>query len=244
MQIKDILTDLAKITKGIGFDIIRVTGDDKETTFRSASTSNVIMNSSAKKAIKEFEGKFGLGNLDILRGYLDIYNSYDSNTSTEVKVVNVSRNGVDIPAEITFKANGQSSANYRLNGENSLPKLPVIVGSPSWDIVLDELSKVKILEFQRFANVMRDAKTFTVLCRNNRLIFQLGDDTSSISRAEVDMGEISGKWSYNFSFPITDFLILITNNNSPIIKFSNKGLLSISIDTGLISHEFLIVAKS
>jgi hypothetical protein len=85
--IKDILTDLTKITRGIKFSVIKVTGDDKTTEFKSMADDNsVVMKAVAKTPIKEFQGVFGLGNLEILRGYLDIYNSYDSDTKIDVKM--------------------------------------------------------------------------------------------------------------------------------------------------------------
>jgi hypothetical protein len=242
--IKDILTDLTKITRGIKFSVIKVTGDDKTTEFKSMADDNsVVMKAVAKTPIKEFQGVFGLGNLEILRGYLDIYNSYDSDTKIDVKMNTVERNGVSILSDITFKASGQSSANYRLIGEAALSKTAVFNGL-KWDAELDSVSRKKIQEFSRFAGVMGNyEKKFTVKKVNDNLVFLIGDQNASVSKVELDIGKVSGNLKSQFAYPLTEYLNILSQN-SPVLKFSDKGFAVINLDSGLIDYEFVFMGGS
>ena len=68
------------------------------------SDGTIIMKAIAKVTVPEFEGVFGLSNLDILRGYLDIYNSYDDSSTVTLQVIERERNGVKVLSDIKFKA--------------------------------------------------------------------------------------------------------------------------------------------
>lgn len=68
------------------------------------SDGTIIMKAVAKVTVPEFEGVFGLSNLDILRGYLDIYNSYDDSSTVTLQVIERERNGVKVLSDIKFKA--------------------------------------------------------------------------------------------------------------------------------------------
>lgn len=68
------------------------------------SDGTIIMKAVAKVTVSEFEGIFGLSNLDILRGYLDIYNSYDDSSTVTLQVIERERNGVKVLSDIKFKA--------------------------------------------------------------------------------------------------------------------------------------------
>lgn len=237
-MIRDILTDVTKITNGLNFETIRVVGDETKTEFKSmADGGTVLMKATAKKPIPEFVGMFGLGNLDILRGYLEIFNSYDNKDQVSIVVNESERNGVKVKTDITFKATGQSTANYRLIGEAALKKI-MVVNQTTWDVTMDSVSKAKISEFGRFTNVLNAySKTFGAMIRDGKLYFVLGDESSAVSSAEIEIGTTDATLNSSFKYPVKE-VMKILGSNSPIIHFSNRGLMMVKIDTGLVDYEF------
>lgn len=238
--LKDILTDLVKTTGGLDFDNIKVTGTDKETKFQ-ATNSELIMNAKTKVPVKEINGVFGIPNLGILKGYIDIYSSYTNGVDTAVTLSYVERNGVKSPAEFKFEATGQSKASHRLVGENAVSKVAVIK-DVKWAFELANPTKSKIQEFANFARVMSNLeKKFTVLSKDSRLLFEIGDNMKSSNSVVVDMSVIDSTLKPNV-YPVSVFLTLM-NNSSIVLKFSEKGFAEIFVDTGLIEYSFIVLAN-
>lgn len=244
-NIKDILTDVSKITKGLQISMIKVVGTDKTTEFKASSDdSRIMMKADAKKMIPEFNGVFGLGSLGVLRGYLDIYNSYDNETAVVVNVEKTERNGTSVLSDISFKAKGQSAAVYRLSSESSLRKTAIFNGGIAWDVEMTDIPKAKIQEFMKFAGVLGSIESFfSVSTVDGRLIFSIGEENAAISRVQIDMGAVSGKLNSMHKYPTVEYLTILSNNN-PVIKFSNKGVAQISVDSGLIDYEFILPGKN
>lgn len=240
-QIKDILTDVSKITKGLNIGMIKVSGDTKTTDFKSSSEDNkIMMSAKAKTVISEFEGVFGLGSLNVLRGYLDIYNSYGTDTPVTVTVESTERNGIKFLSDISFKAKGQSAAVYRLTSEAALKKTAIFNGGITWDVELANIPKAKIQEFARFAGVLGSVESYVaVSTKDYRVIFSIGEENAAVSRVQIDMGETAGQLKSSYKYPIAEFLNLL-NNSNPVLKFSSKGVAQIMIDSGLIDYEFTL----
>ena len=243
-KIIDVLHDVTNATRGVKFEIIKVTGSEKETRFNAmVGGGTIVMKAVTKEPVVEFDGVFGLNNLDILRGYLDIYKSYDETTVVETKMRSQERNGVDVKTDILFSAKGQSSANYRLTGQAALPKVAVL-NDMKWDIVLDNISKSKISQFTRFAGVLGGTvKNFLPVIKNGKLVFEIGDSSSSVSVAEIEMGEVNGTLNSSYAFPIVEFLTVFGNNN-PSIGLSNKGILMVEFSSDLTDYQFTFMGSN
>lgn len=238
-MLKDILTDLTKTTKGLNFEIIKVVGDDEKTEFKSMSEDGtIIMKATCKEVVPEFEGTFGLSNLSILSGYLSIFNTYDKEDNVKVLVNTSERNGVTVKTDIAFKADKRSKASYRLVGENGLKKI-LVMKSIEWQGTLDNLSRKKISEFEKFSGVLSaTVKTFTVTETDGTLSFNIGDDNGAVSSAVVDMGELTGTLSSSFKYPVAEVKTVL-GNDSPKLSFSDKGYMMVTVDTGLVEYEFV-----
>jgi hypothetical protein len=243
-NIISVLQDLTTVTQGVKFEIIKVTGSETETRFNAmVGGGTIVMKAVAKKPVPEFEGVFGLNNLDILRGYIGIYNSYDDSTKVETKLRSQERNGVEVKTDIMFTAKGQSSANYRLTGQAALPKIAVL-NDTKWDVSLDNISKSKVSQFAKFSNVLGGTvKKFLPVIKENKLVFEIGDSNSSVSVAEVEMGEVSSVLNSSYAFPIVEFLSVFTNNN-PSIRISNRGILMVEFSSELLNYQFTFMGSN
>lgn len=244
-MINDILTDLVRTTKGIDFDVIKCVpnASNKPEFYAMVDSGTIMMKAKCKKEIPEFGKVFGLGNLNILRGYLDIFNTYGESVPVTVTINTTNRNGVDVPCDITFKAKGQSTATYRLMGENVLKKMRTLNDS-AWDATALSIPKTKVQEFAKFASIMSAVvKNFSATANNGALSFTLGEHASSVSDVVVEMGEIEGSLASQYKYPIAQFLTILSHNN-PVVKFSNKGHGMIAIDTGLFEYEFVFMGSN
>lgn len=243
-KIIDVLQDVTNATRGVKFEIIKVTGSEKETRFNAmVGGGSIVMKAVTKEPVVEFDGVFGLNNIDILRGYIDIYKSYDETTIVETKMRSQERNGVEVKTDIMFNAKGQSSANYRLTGQAALPKVAVL-NDMNWDVVLNNISKSKISQFTRFAGVLGGTvKNFLPVIKNGKLVFEIGDSSSSVSVAEVEMGDVTGTLNSSYAFPIVEFLTVFANNN-PCIKLSNKGILMVEFSSELANYQFTFMGSN
>jgi len=202
------------------------------------SDGTITMKAEAKNPVPEVEGVFGLSNLDILRGYLDIYNSYDNTTPVTLQVIDRERNGVKCLTDIKFKAKGQSSANYRLTGEQVLKKV-LVLQNVNWDVIMPDIPKAKVSEFSKFNSVLSSfEKRFIVGTEDDKLIFYIGDEAASTSTVKIDVGNTDRPLKSKFSYPIKEFLNIL-GNNSPILKFSDKGVAMVTFTTDLIDYEFV-----
>jgi hypothetical protein len=238
-MLKDILTDLTKTTNGLKFEIIKVVGDSEKTEFKSMSNDgNIIMKAKSKTVVPEFEGTFGLSNLNILSGYLNIFNSYSKDDNVKVLVEESERNGTLVKTEIIFKADKKSKASYRLVGENGLKRI-LVMKSMQWDSILSNVTRAKISEFKSFSSVLSSTvKQFSVGQEGDVLSFTLSDESGAVSSAIVEMGEATGKLSSNFKYAV-DAVKTVLENDSPTISFSDKGYMMITFDTGLMEYEFV-----
>lgn len=172
-----------------------------------------------------------------MRGYLEIYNSYDTTTPVTLEVVERDRNGVKVLTDIKFKAKGQSTANYRLTGEQAISKVLVLNGI-AWDVTLNNIQRSKISEISKFNSVLTSVeKRFKVSTEDGKLIFYIGDEAASTSTVKIEVGEVDSTLNSKFSYPIKEFLNILGNQN-PIIKFSNKGICMISFETEHVKYEF------
>lgn len=238
---KNTLTDLIRTTNGLDFEVIKVIATDSETKFL-ATRENFVMNAKTKTPCSEIEGTFGLINLNVLKGYVDIYNSYADNVEVNMKLNKITKNGNVVPSDISFEAKGQSTAVHRLAAESAIPKVAVMQNI-KWTTEMQNPAKIKIKEFESFARVLNNKeKKFSVSVKNKKLLFSIGNADQSSNSVVIDMGEVSVDIMRGNVYPIPEFLNLINNSNITL-KFADKGLLEVMVDTGLIDYHFLIMSN-
>ena len=101
---KDILQDVVSHTHALGFlTLVKVTSDDSETTIDSmAEDRSVILSSTTHSKVSDFDGTFGMPNLDKLALHLK---NPEYQKDAKLEVVKADRNGEVIPTHIHFENN-------------------------------------------------------------------------------------------------------------------------------------------
>ena len=115
---KDFLQDLVAHTHSLGFlPLVKITSTDKETVIESmAEDRSVIVNAKTKDPVNDFEGTFGMPNLNKLDLHLKCP-EYKENAKINVTVAQ--RNGEDIPTGLHFQnAAGDFENDYRFMNQD------------------------------------------------------------------------------------------------------------------------------
>ena len=98
---KDILQDVVAHTHALGFlALVKVSNDEGTTIDAMAEDRSVILSGSTHSPVAEFEGTFGMPNLDKLSLHLK---NPEYQKDAKIEVVKAERNGETIPTHIHFE---------------------------------------------------------------------------------------------------------------------------------------------
>ena len=169
---KDFLTDIVQHTITTGaIDVVKISGDDKETKISSVSDDkSIIFNATFNAVNPQFEGVFGMPNLPKLNTILNIP-EYAKDATIELKTEN--RNGATTPVGIHFEnASGDFKNDYRfMTTEVINEKLKTVTfRGTNWAVTLEPtVAAIQRLKFQSQAN--SEEKMFSVKTEGTDLKF-------------------------------------------------------------------------
>lgn len=241
---KDILQDIVAHTHALGFlPIVKVTGTLQETVIESmAEDRSVILTSTVHKPVAEFDGVFGMPNLEKLNTHLKCP-EYKENA--KIDVVRQQRNGVEIPTTIHFEnAAGDFVNDYRfMNTEIINEKLKSVkFKGASWDIEFEpSVSSIQRLKFQSQAH--SEEPTFKVKTDNGNLLFSFGD-VSTHAGEFVFQTPAGGKLKSTWSWPVVQIMSILALSGNKTMKISDSGAMMITVDSGLAEYNYILPAQS
>lgn len=147
---KDILQDLVTHTHSLGFiPLIKVSSSDQETAIEAmAEDRSVIINAKTNNVISEFDGIFGMPNLDKLSLHL---RNPEYKENAKIEVIKETRNGEEIPTTLHFEnATGDFVNDYRFMNQQVInEKLKSVkFKGATWDIEIEptvaSISRLKL----------------------------------------------------------------------------------------------------
>ena len=242
----DILKDIVKHTHGLGFlDLVKVTGDDKETTIDSmADDRSVILQGSFHKPQTEMTGTFGMPQM----GKLDIHlKCPEYKEKANITVLSGERNGATVPTGIHFEnEKGDFKNDYRfMNAEIINEKLKTVkFKGVKWDVEIEpSVASVQRFNFQATANT--EHNSFVVRTEDGNLIFTFGDQASHGGEF-VFAGDVKGILNKGWSWPVAQVLQILKLSDSAkvMLHFSNEGAMMVSVDSGLGKYQYIIPAQA
>lgn len=241
---KDILQDIVTHTHALGFlPIVKITGTEETTTIESmAEDRSVIVSATTHKAVPEFEGTFGMPNLDKLNIHLKCP-EYKENASIEV--IRQDRNGESIPTNIHFENATKDFVNdYRfMSSEIINEKLKTVkFKGATWDIEFEpSLASIQRLKFQSQAH--SEETTFQVSTNNGNLVFSFGD-ASTHAGSFTFQTEVKGKLKSSWSWPVVQVMSILNLAGDKTIKIADAGAMMITVDSGLGEYNYILPAQS
>ncbi len=241
---KDILQDLVAHTHSLGFiPLVKISSTDQATEIEAmAEDRSVIINAKTKTPVDEFDGIFGMPNLNKLDIHLKCP---EYKEKAKITVVVANRNGEDIPTGLHFENEaGDFENDYRfMSTEIINEKLKSVkFKGAKWDIEFaPSVAAIQKLKFQ--ANANSEETVFQVSTDNDNLIFSFGD-ASTHAGSFIFQSGISGKLKQTWSWPVVQVMSILNLPGDITMNIADVGAMMITVDSGIASYDYILPAQS
>lgn len=241
---KDFLQDMVAHVHTLGFlPLVKVSADAKETVMESmAEDRSVILNAKTNSPVGDFEGTFGMPNLNKLDIHLKCPEYKDD---AKITVVTAQRNNETIPTGLHFENKaGDFQNDYRfMNTEVINEKLKTVkFKGAKWDIEFKPtVASVQRLKFQAAAH--SEETVFQVKTDGSDLVFSFGDASTHAGSFVFHSG-ITGKLKQSWAWPVTQVMSILNLDGDKTIKIADAGALQITVDSGVAVYEYILPAQT
>jgi hypothetical protein len=241
---KDILQDLVAHTHSLGFlPLVKISSDKTETTIESmAEDRSVILQAKTKTAVGQFDGVFGMPNLNKLDLHLKCP-EYKENAT--IAVVTQQRNGEDVPTGLHFENKaGDFKNDYRfMNAEIINEQLKTVkFKGAKWDIEFEpSVASIQRLKFQ--ANAHTEENVFQVSLDGNNLVFTFGDASTHAGNF-VFQHDVVGKLKQTWAWPVNQVMSILSLSGDITMRIADVGALQITVDSGLAEYNYILPAQA
>lgn len=245
---KDILQDVVAKTHALGFlSLVKVNSEAEATTIESmAEDRSVILNSTTHNAVSEFNGTFGMPNLDKLALHLK---NPEYQKDAKIEVVEAERNGEVVPTHIHFENTGGDFQNdYRfMNKQIIEEKLKTVkFKGASWDVMFQpSIASITRMKLQSAAH--SEETVFTVKTEKTGektdLHFYFGD-ASTHAGSFVFQTDVEGELTHAWSWPVAATQAILNLDGDIAMSISNQGAMQITVDSGLVTYDYILPAQS
>lgn len=242
MEFRDVLRDLVNTTSPLGFETIVVgRNDEDKLTLESFTTDKaVIMKAYVKEHVSDMDGvnSFGLGTLNMLQGLLSL-NTYKTEST---KIVPVLKN--DEIVKFSFTSD-ESSTDYVVLSSKTVSKQPKLIDT-TFDVQVTP-SALKVNELKSYAGVFKSISEFvTPYTDETHLRFKVGNSGKNNHGGSISFSPTKEVLAEGYSYPverIMQSLSRINNCTSSSISISSRGLMSITVDTGICVYNFIMMGR-
>jgi hypothetical protein len=241
---KDILQDIVAHTHSLGFlPLVKITGDKNATTIESmAEDRSVVVTATAHKAVPQFDGTFGMPNLDKLNLHLK---NPEYKENAQIEVTKAERNGVTVPTGLHFENQaGDFQNDYRFMNQdiiNEKLKSVKFKGS-SWEVEFEPtVASIGRLKLQ--AEAHSEESVFQVRTEDGNLVVFFGD-AASHAGSFVFQANVSGKLKHTWSWPVTQVRSILNLGGKVTMKIADAGAMQITVDSGIAEYNYILPAQS
>lgn len=241
---KDILQDVVSHTHALGFlTLVKVTSDSNETTIDSmADDRSVILSSNTHNKVSEFEGTFGMPNLDKLALHLK---NPEYQKDAKLEVVKADRNGETIPTHIHFEnSSGDFQNDYRfMNKQIIEEKLKTVkFKGAQWSVEFQP-SVASITRMKLMSAAHSEEPTFNVTTKDGNLVFSFGDASTHAGEFVFQHG-VEGALQHTWSWPVAQVQSILGLDGDLTMSISDQGAMMISVDSGMAKYDYILPAQS
>lgn len=242
MELRDVLRDLSNTITGIDFETIAITREDRgegdgTRVYMEAYTADrsLVMKAFTNADIPDFEGRFGLSNLGMLQGLLNL-KSY-TNDSTKITVNNVGGEN----KSLIFQSD-EAQTTFLVQTGRQIPAQPRF-SSPDYAVTLVPNTD-KVSELKSFTGVFKTlTTTVTPFTENGNLCFYVGEKNKNNHCGTISFGKAEGELNRGFSFPIErviQTLNRVSSAKSKSMGISVTGMIKVTIDTGVAEYNLFV----
>lgn len=241
---KDFLQDLVAHTHSLGFlPLVKISATSKETAIESmAEDRSVIVSAKTHSPVDDFEGVFGMPNLNKLDLHL---RCPEYKEEAKITVVKQQRNGEDIPTGLHFENKaGDFENDYRfMNSDIINEKLKSVkFKGAQWEIEIEpSVASIQRLKFQSQAH--SEETVFQVSTDASNLVFSFGD-ASTHAGSFVFQSGISGKLKQTWAWPVSQVQSILNLPGEITMKIADAGAMMITVDSGIAKYDYILPAQS
>ena len=241
---KNFLQDLVAHTHSLGFlPLVKISATDTETNIESmAEDRSVIVTGKTHKHVDDFEGTFGMPNLNKLDLHLKCP-EYKENA--KISVVKQERNGEELPTGLHFEnAAGDFQNDYRfMNTEIINEKLKSVkFKGAKWDIEFQpSMASIQRLKFQAAAH--SEEQVFQVRTENDNLVVSFGDASTHAGSFVFQPG-VTGKLKQSWAWPVTQVQAILGLSGDITMRVADAGAMQITVDSGIAEYNYILPAQS
>jgi hypothetical protein len=241
---KDILQDIVAHTHSLGFlSLVKVTAEESATNIAAmAEDRSVILSAQTKSPVKEFNGTFGMPNLDKLSLHLK---NPEYRENAKIQVVMADRNGETIPTHIHFEnAGGDFQNDYRFMNRAIIDeKLKTVkFKGANWNVEfapsIASISRMKLMSAAH-----SEEPVFNVQTVDSNLVFSFGDASSHAGQFVFQHG-VDGSLQHTWSWPVAQVQAILNLGGDTTMSISDQGAMMISVDSGLVKYNYVLPAQS
>lgn len=239
---KDALHDIVQHTNGIGIELIKVTGDRKSTVINGvAEDRSVILDAEFHTPIPDFQGLFGMPNLNKLNIILNIP-EYKEKAKLSI-ARQADADGNQVPCGIDFEnADGDFRNSYRFMVASVVTERLKSVkfrGVP-WDVEVEPtVNSIQRMRFQSQAN--SEESSFIAKTNKGNLEFHFGVASTHAGNFVFHQGT-NGKLAADRSWPVPVFNTILALPGNKMVRFADQGAAQITVDSGMATYNYTIPA--
>jgi hypothetical protein len=244
---KDILQDVVAHTHSLGFlSIVKITNTDTSTVESMAEDRSVILSAKTHNPVSEFDGTFGMPNLDKLALHLK---NPEYQKDAKLEVVKAERNGETIPTHIHFEnAAGDFQNDYRFMSKAIIEeKLKTVTfKGAAWAVEFNP-SVASIGRMKLMSAAHSEEPTFNVTTKTtggvNDLVFSFGD-ASTHAGEFVFQNAVEGTLQHTWSWPVAQVQAILNLAGDLTMSISDQGAMKITVDSGMATYDYILPAQS
>jgi hypothetical protein len=203
---------------------------------------SVIVNAKTHNPVDDFEGTFGMPNLNKLDIHLKCP-EYKENA--KINVVKQQRNNEEIPTGLHFvNAAGDFENDYRFMNQDIINERlkSVKFKGAKWDIEFQpSMASIQRLKFQ--AQAHSEESVFQVATKDENLVFSFGD-ASTHAGSFVFQSGVTGKLKQTWSWPVIQMMSILNLNGDITMKIADAGAMQITVDSGIAVYDYILPAQS
>lgn len=239
---KDFLQDLVAHTYSLGvIPLVKITATENETIIEGiAEDKTIVLNAKTKEPVTEFDGVFGMPNLNKLDSILKC-SEYKENAKLEA--VRKEHNNELIHTELYFENEAGDFQNYyrlmRPEIINTKLKSVTFKGA-TYDVVFEpNIASIQRLKFQQ--SVHSEESSFEIMTDNGDLIFKFGDANTHAGSFVFESG-VAGNLKNPRAYPAERVIKVLDLAGDKTISIAADGLMKITVDSGIAEYNYLILS--
>ena len=240
---KDILQDVVAHTHNLGFlSLVKVSNDEGTSIDAMAEDRSVILSASTHSPVGEFEGTFGMPNLDKLALHLK---NPEYQKDAKIDVIQAERNGETIPTHIHFEnAAGDFENDYRFMNKAIIEeKLKTVkFKGAQWNVEITP-SMAAISRMKLMSAAHSEEPTFNVTTKDSNLVFSFGDASTHAGEFDFAKG-VEGTLQHTWSWPVAAVQAVLNLSGDITMSISDQGAMMITVDSGIGTYNYILPAQS